>query len=211
MKAVDEYYKGARRDIVALVPQDCRRILDVGCGFGGLGRLLRERSECEVFGVELNPAADTYLRETYKRFWIGDVESTVLPVEQGYFDCIVFADVLEHLVDPWKTLKRYSAYVRNGGHVVASIPNVRNLSLLFNLVAKGRWRYEDSGLLDRGHLRFFTRKEIVNLFTQAGLTIESVLGNKDKYSFWKRLAVVVPTVLIPDLSVCQFLVRAKRH
>ncbi|MHB8742008.1 MAG: class I SAM-dependent methyltransferase [Sulfuricaulis sp.] len=211
MKDANEYYQGARADIVAMVPPECRRILDVGCGFGGLGRLLQARSECEVFGVELNPEAETHLRQTYQRFWIGDVESTVLSVDPEYFDCVVFADVLEHLVDPWKTLKRYSAYVRNGGYVVASIPNVRNLSILFNLVLKGRWHYEDSGLLDRGHLRFFTRTEIVNLFAQAGLTIESIRGNQDKYSFWKRLAVVVPMALIPDLSVCQFLVRARRQ
>jgi 2-polyprenyl-3-methyl-5-hydroxy-6-metoxy-1,4-benzoquinol methylase len=210
MNTSDQYYSSKRTDVASLIPQNSRRVLDVGCGFGSLGRMLRARVECEVYGIEVNPAANQHLQGVYAQFWIGNVERMVLPVEPEYFDCVVFADVLEHLTDPWATLARYSTYVRRGGYVVASIPNVRNLGLLYNLVVKGRWRYEQSGLLDRTHLRFFTRNEIVDLFAQSGLEIEEIRANKDRYSLWKRLATAIPTALIPDLAVCQFLVRARR-
>lgn len=210
MGTPDEYYQGLRTDIVALIPERCKKVLDIGCGFGGLGRLLRQRSECEVSGVEQNPAADAHLQEIYSRYWIGDIEKIELPVDADYFDCVVFADVLEHLADPWAVLERYSRYAKRGGVIIASIPNVRNFGLLYNLVVKGRWRYEQSGLLDRSHLRFFTRKEIIDLFVQAGLEIDEILTNRDRYSLWKRIAAAIPTALVPDLAVCQFLVRARR-
>jgi len=94
--------------------------------------------------------------------------------------------------------------------VVSSIPNVRNFALLYNLAIRGRWTYGDSGLLDRTHLRFFTRREIEDLFTAAGLAIEKITSNRDRYSPLQYLAAAIPTLLCPDLRVCQFVVRARR-
>ncbi len=95
--------------------------------------------------------------------------------------------------------------------MVASIPNVRNIALLYNLVVRGQWRYEDSGLLDRTHLRFFTRREILDLISQAGLEIELIRENRECLS-WKRRILSAPLLaLIPDLGVCQYLIRARRR
>jgi hypothetical protein len=87
---------------------------------------------------------------------------------------------------------------------------VRNLALVYNLVVRGRWRYDSSGLLDRGHLRFFTRREIRDLFEGAGLAIEILEANRDAYSPLRRIATAIPRALVPDLDVCQFLVRARK-
>lgn len=206
-----EYFQGQRSDVVNLVPKECSRILDVGCGYGGLGRNLRARGMLQVFGVEINSEARTQLEGIYDDFWIGDVEQVNLPAEIETFDCVVFADVLEHLRDPWGTLERYIQWLKPGGCVVASIPNVRNIALLYNLLLRGRWRYEDSGLLDRTHLRFFTRKEIHDLFANAGLEIELVRENRESLSFWRRILVAPMLALIPDLGVCQYLIRARRR
>lgn len=204
------YFSGVRSDVADLVPQECVRILDVGCGYGGLGRSLRARGVAQVYGVELNPDAASHLVGVYTGHWIGDVEQVSLPANMEPFDCIVFADVLEHLRDPWDTLAKYLQRLKPGGYVVASIPNVRNIALLYNLIVRGQWRYEDSGLLDRTHLRFFTRKEIIELFSTMGLEVELVEENREHLS-WKRRILAAPLMaLIPDLGVCQYLIRARR-
>jgi len=204
------YYSGGRPDVVSLIPSGSRRVLDVGCGFGGLGRLLKRSGGCELFGVELNADAAPHLAGLYDEFIIADAEAIRDEFKVDFFDCIIFADVLEHFVDPWATLARYSTFLKSTGWVVASVPNVRNLSLLFKLVARGRWEYRDAGLLDHGHLRFFTRTEIVRLFESAGLQIELMTGNRDRYFFPNSLLTWLPALLVPDLMFSQFLIRAQR-
>jgi 2-polyprenyl-3-methyl-5-hydroxy-6-metoxy-1,4-benzoquinol methylase len=208
-KSADDYFKGQRSDVANLVPSTCARILDVGCGFGGLGRNLLGRGVIQVFGVEINPDAGSQLAGVYEDHWISDVEQFQLPVGFEGFDCIVFADVLEHLNDPWGTLERYLQWLKPGGYVVASIPNVRNIALLFNLIVRGRWRYEDAGLLDRTHLRFFTRREIMDLFSTAGLQVELVGENRESLTLFRRIILAPLLLLVPDLGVCQYLIRAR--
>lgn len=208
-KPAADYFSGHRSDVAELVPEDCSRVLDVGCGFGGLGRSLRARGVAQVFGVELNPDATAHLAGVYAEYWIGDVEQGSLPADMAPFDCIGFADVIEHLRDPWGCMARYLQWLKLGGYVVASIPNVRNIALLYNLIVRGRWHYEESGLLDRTHLRFFTRREIMELFAGAGLQVELISENRERLS-WKRRILAAPMLaLIPDLGVCQYLIRAR--
>lgn len=210
-KPESEYFSGQRADVADLVPRDCKRVLDVGCGFGGLGRTLLGRGISHVSGVEINPEAASELSGVYANHWIGDVEQVAIPSDVEPFDCIVFADVLEHLRDPWGTLKRYQQWLKPGGYVVASIPNVRNIALIYNLILRGRWRYEDSGLLDRTHLRFFTRGEIIDLFAGAGLDIELIRENREHLTGVRRILAAPLLTLIPDLGVCQYVLRARRQ
>lgn len=204
------YFSGSRPEVAMLVPRGAKRVLDVGCGFGGLGKLLRGRQVEKLYGIEINPNASSYLKEIYDQHWIGSVEDIDLPVDFPKFDCIIFADVLEHLVDPWSILIQYSELLLDDGKIVASIPNVQNLGLIYGLLFKGRWTYGDSGLLDRTHLRFFTRTEIEDLFAKAGLQIERIEVNRDDYSLVRRILTFIPRLFIPDLEVCQFLILAKK-
>jgi 2-polyprenyl-3-methyl-5-hydroxy-6-metoxy-1,4-benzoquinol methylase len=203
------YYRQQRRDVALLVPAGVSRVLDVGCGFGALGKLLIDERGCEMHGIERNPEARRYLDGLYTNYVIGDVEQGADRFAPGSFDCIIFADILEHLIDPQSTLERYSRLLTEGGVVVASMPNVRNISILYNLIVRGRWKYTDSGLLDRTHLRFFARADIHDLFEGAGLRIERVEVNRDRYPFVTKLLAAVPAFFIPDLWVCQFRVAAR--
>ena len=211
IKPAPEYFQGLRSDVAELVPQGCTRVLDVGCGYGGLGRMLHARGVAQVFGVEINPDAASRLDGVYADYWIGDVEQVNLPAGIEAFDCIVFADVLEHLRDPWGALKRYLQWLKPGGEVVVSIPNVRNIALLYNVLLRGRWRYEESGLLDRTHLRFFTRADILEMLADAGLEIELIRQNREKLSLSRRILAAPVLALIPDLGVCQYLMRARHR
>jgi len=103
------------------------------------------------------------------------VEALELPFRAGSFDCIVLADVLEHLRDPWSLLTRLQPYLADDGTVVASIPNVGHYPIILGLV-RHRWRYTPEGVLDRTHLRFFTLETIRDMFTRSGFHIVHVGG-----------------------------------
>jgi O-antigen biosynthesis protein len=168
----DTYYVQARPEVADLVPPACRRVLEIGCGAGGLGRLLKERG-CFVAGVELVPEAAEAARRHLDQVVTADVEADGLPFATGSFDAVIFADVLEHLIDPWRVLREAAELLAPGGRVIASIPNVQNVDVIWRLI-RGRWEYRERGILDRGHLRFFTLHGIRGLFAQAGLTVEHV-------------------------------------
>jgi 2-polyprenyl-3-methyl-5-hydroxy-6-metoxy-1,4-benzoquinol methylase len=103
----------------------------------------------------------------------GDVEAVALDFPEGYFDCVVCADVLEHLRDPWAVLRRLRPLVAEGGCVVASIPNLQHLKPVLKILLD-RFEYEEAGLLDSTHLRFFTLSTIRGLFRETGYRVERV-------------------------------------
>src|ERR687894_360350 len=115
-------YESARPEIVALVPPGARRVLDLGCATGALAAALKARGDVEVVGIEREPAYAAEARERCDRVIVGDVED--VPRDLGRFDCLVAADVLEHLVDPWSALDAYAAMLEPGCRAVVSLPNV---------------------------------------------------------------------------------------
>jgi SAM-dependent methyltransferase len=200
------YYVQARPEVAALVPPECRRVLDVGCGAGHLGRLLRERGHI-VTGVELVPEAAAEARQWLDEVATADVEAG-LPFAPGSFDAVIFADLLEHLVDPWRVLGQAAALLTPGGVVVASLPNVQNLDVLMRLV-RGRWDYRERGILDRGHLRFFTLETIRKLFEQAGLTLTHV-GHRYRRSLFRETVCFLTAGRARAYFTRQYLVVGRR-
>jgi GT2 family glycosyltransferase/SAM-dependent methyltransferase len=165
------YFEFARPEILALIPNDARTILDIGCGAGQLGRALKARQDCNVYGVELNETAASRARAYLDRVWTGDIELIELDLPDESLDAIVCGDVLEHLREPRDVLRRLSGYLKPNGRLIASIPNAAHHSVIRGLLA-GNWNYEPAGLLDETHLRFFTVREIEKLFFRAGFRIE---------------------------------------
>jgi 2-polyprenyl-3-methyl-5-hydroxy-6-metoxy-1,4-benzoquinol methylase len=178
MTVAAEYYQQPRYEVAALVPSDALRVLDVGCAEGILGQHLLERGAAEVVGIEQVAAVARRAETRLTRVLCGDVATVDLPEDLGRFDCIIFADVLEHLADPVAVLRRFLPLLADGGTIVASIPNVRHHAIL-HMLAEGHWSYQDSGIMDRTHLRFFTLKEIQALFDGLGLDIKGLSANMD--------------------------------
>lgn len=162
------YYANVRRNIISLVPTTARRILDVGCGQGLTGGALRSERGIEVVGVELHPEVAVTAGEHLNEVLVGDLETMEIPYPDGYFDCILLLDVLEHLNDPWNAITRLVRYLDPDGVIIASIPNVRNLAVIRRIL-DGSFAYEEQGILDRTHLRFFALADMNALFTKAGL------------------------------------------
>ena len=105
-------------------------------------------------------------------------EIETLPFKQGYFDVIIFADILEHLCDPWATLRTFIPYLSNDGEIIVSIPNVANFVIRKQLLF-GKFEYKEFGILDNTHLRFFYLNSARDLILSAGLHIVS-----EDYSNW---------------------------
>jgi 2-polyprenyl-3-methyl-5-hydroxy-6-metoxy-1,4-benzoquinol methylase len=169
----DWYYDQPRPEIYARVPPNARFVIDVGCASGALGRALKaSRPGIEVRGIE--PVAEQAERA---RLVLDDVHMGAaedpLPSHWPAPDCVIFADVLEHLVDPWETLRRFRSIIPAGGMLVASIPNVANRTVLNGLL-RHRWDYASFGILDRTHLRFFTRETALEMVEQAQFSIRRV-------------------------------------
>jgi len=168
------YYCSPRSELAVHVPPDAKRVLDIGCGGGAFGRSLKERGVEEVIGIEIDERACALARDVLDDAFAGNIEQMELPFEPGHFDCVTFGDVLEHLIDPAATLRRIAPFLAPEGLVVASIPNARFCQVV-QMLAEGRWKYEDAGILDRTHLRFFTAAEMQVLFQGAGYDILKML------------------------------------
>jgi len=167
-RSSSSYYFHSRPELRVLVPVDAQRILDVGCGAGELGRLLKaERPGVTVAGIELERTVAAVASAVLDRVICGDAEDIEIPFQPGDFDCVIFADVLEHMRNPVDTIRRYTSLLRPGGSVVASVPNIAHLSVILNLL-RHRWFYSERGLLDKGHVRFFTRSSVLELFESLG-------------------------------------------
>lgn len=167
------YYQNVRHDLIPLVPDDAKCILEVGCAAGMTGRELKKRSGAFVAGIEMNNKAACAAKNVLDDVVQGNIEDIELPYSKNSFDCILFADVLEHLIDPLSVLQKVRPLMKNKGTIVASIPNVQFHGVVHQLI-EGNWTYEKEGILDETHLRFFTFKEIEKLFSQAGYSIARV-------------------------------------
>ena len=150
-------YERARPEIMAHVPATARRVLDLGCATGTTGAALKARQPVEVVGVERE--AD-YAREAAQRLdrvVTADVEA-LDPADLGRFDCLLAADVLEHLVDPWGALRRYAQLLEPGGTAIVVAPERRPLEHVRDLL-RGTWPRKPEGIFDATHLRWFTLQD----------------------------------------------------
>lgn len=202
------YYGHSRPELVARIDGPARRVLDIGCGAGMISAAIREQcSPGEIWGVEVVPEVAEQARNNpaLDRVFCGDVSDVMSELPRGSFSHIVAGDVLEHLVDPWSVLRGLRERLEPGGQFICSIPNIRNFSFILELLFRRRFEYRDSGVMDRTHLRFFTRKDILIMFREAGFTDVSIGPVRPKKSLHKRLA----RGLFGDLVIKGFLVTAR--
>ncbi|MHA1377704.1 MAG: class I SAM-dependent methyltransferase [Candidatus Helarchaeota archaeon] len=150
-----------------------KTILEVGCATGYLTRKFKEKN-CKVTGIEIDPNSAEFAKPYCEQFIVGDIEEmSDLPLEKSYFDFILFADVLEHLKYPLKTLVKLKRYLKSNGRIFVSLPNVANYRVRLNLLV-GRFDYTEIGLLDKSHIRFFTISTSKQLIQNAGLKLEKL-------------------------------------
>ena len=169
------YFSNARADLVDRLPLDpSASILEVGCGTGATGALALSEGRCSHYvGVELFESAAKEAREVLSDVITGNVESLTFDWQPASFDALILSEVLEHLVEPGEVLKKLARYVRPGGMVLASSPNISHWRVIRELI-RGRFELADQGVFDRTHLRWFTPQSFAGMFDDAGFRIDEV-------------------------------------
>jgi len=170
-------YVMLRHDIVERVPSSADRILDVGAADGTLGAfLLEQRPGREVHGIEADPHLAATAASRLTSLYTGDAEAVDWAGfdDDGPFDCAVLGDVLEHLRDPGAVLAAVADRVAPGGTVIVSVPNIRHVSAGWSIFVRGSFPRRSRGLFDATHLRWFTRRDTVEMVHAAGLRVTGV-------------------------------------
>jgi len=176
----DIYFKNIRVELLDLIPQENRNgtVLEIGAGSGeNLIYAKKHGYADKIYGVELMKIPnESQEDDKYEEFIIGNIETMPLNYEENQFDVIIMGDVIEHLVDPYSTVRKLKKFLKPDGVLISSIPNVRNLKTFRNLFLRGTFRYYDHGIFDRTHLRFFAKKDIMKLFTDVGYNIDKIMS-----------------------------------
>lgn len=171
-----QYHQSGRTEILSFLNEPPGVVVDVGCGAGGVGKLIKEKFPgTRVIGIELNAHAAEHARGVLDTVICESVDTLSLKDHIGSvpIGTVLLLDVLEHLYDPWRTLVRIRGWLAEDTRVLASIPNIRNLANLDEL-AGGRWTYGPNGVLDITHLRFFTRSSLRALFEETGYRVRQM-------------------------------------
>jgi cyclopropane fatty-acyl-phospholipid synthase-like methyltransferase len=210
-------YERARPEILEHVPPGARRVLDLGCATGATGAALRARRGVAVVGVELEPEYAREAGRVLDRVHTADIAELAkapdLEERLGRFDTLIAADVLEHLVDPWSTLRAYVELLEPGATVIVSLPNIGHWSV-YAALALGTWPRRHEGIFDATHLRWFTLRDANALLRQAGLEPQRVV--RRGWVLWRgsrldrHVELLLRIPLVRTLFCFQHVIAARR-
>jgi len=213
------YHTRPRSELIQMFEFTPTRYLEIGCAAGGtIKEVKRQFPDCITIGVELNKHAAKLAAEHSDIIIDQPIEAVNLEsfgIEKGSIDSVILADVLEHMYNPWGALKAIHPYLSDHAQVLASIPNLKNLWLI-NEIINNRWTYQQEGLLDITHIRFFTWPEIVKLFQETGYRVtkkgrtydarlQGGLPKNRTLDFGKMLIRDISEEEFEDLKTVQFL------
>lgn len=198
------YYNQVRPVMIEFIPQNARTMLDMGCGEGLFALQVKKKYGTEVWGIELDARAAEIARKNLNKVYTGDICLVIDSIPDGYFDCIIFNDVLEHLIDPYSVLVKVKSKLSKNGVVVCSIPNFRFFYSLRDFLVSKDWKYEDEGIFDKTHLRFFTYKSIKRMFDSLDFEILRMQGLSEIKSWKFKLLDMLSFGYLADTRYVQY-------
>ena len=200
-----QYYAGMRNDMLRFIRGNPKRILEIGCGQGNFSKNF---TDVEYLGVEANAEMAAHARANGINVITGLYDDVAVQIPDGHFDLVVCNDVIEHMIDPAGFLRSVKAKLAPGGHLIASIPNIRYAPVLFNLLVRADFEYTEWGVLDYTHLHLFTRKSFCRLAEQCGWKVEvSAPHSTASFNPLLKLVVMFFDTFLPGLRNMQFAVR----
>jgi len=202
------YHNLLRPEILQLVPTDAKEILDLGCGTGELGKALKIRQECKVYGIELNKDAAFIAEGNLDNVICDNLNRYDPALSDKRYDCIIFADILEHLINPWGALRKFTAVLKEGGTIVVSVPNLAHPRVIGQL-QKGLFRYEPAGILDITHLRFFTKTTLCQMMCNLELKVTNVCASPRPENPIQWCMTAVKPALVETAPVVTIIILAR--
>lgn len=175
------YYEYNNHTLLSALPKIAATVVEVGCASGVLAKAYRTiNPNARYIGIELSESAAQTAATRMDVVIIGNVEEPETldelddVLEDSSVDVLIFGDVLEHLIDPWSVLSQFKPFMSENGYCIACVPNVSHWTIVLDLI-HSEWNYREKGILDKTHLRFFTKKTMIDLFQNAGWHIESLI------------------------------------
>jgi 2-polyprenyl-3-methyl-5-hydroxy-6-metoxy-1,4-benzoquinol methylase len=167
------YYHIAHDDLLGFFEPRDKVVVDIGCASGALLKLVKQRGARRTIGVEARPevAAELAASGEVDEVLCLDIERDALPLDAGSADVVIVSHVLEHMADPWSVLRTIRGLLKPGGVLVGALPNIRHIRVVFDLLVRGQWKYVESGVMDKTHLRFFTRHSLNSLLCEEGFVV----------------------------------------
>jgi 2-polyprenyl-3-methyl-5-hydroxy-6-metoxy-1,4-benzoquinol methylase len=193
---------------IGLLRQPLGSVLDVGCAEGAGADALRAAGATTITGIEIDEGFAAEARTRYDEVICGAVPDALAWPDES-FDTVLCYDVLEHLYDPWSAARQLAALLRPGGQLHLSIPNARSKKVWLPLVLHGRFRYEPDGLMDVTHIRFFGRRDAVEMLEAAGLEVVSV-EHPEPETWKRRLASALTGGRAMEFLTIQWFLLARR-
>lgn len=183
-------------------------MLELGCGTGNFSAELIRRFGAHVTGIEYSKEAANVAQKRLNQVYCANLDSFDLKVLDNDFDLIVANDVLEHLIDPWLIIGALREHLSKDGVFITSIPNIRYYGKLLDLLFNDQWKYEAAGILDRTHLRFFTKTTIKEAFMNNGYAINGIWPINTRRGIKKHIQTL-KYALSPGLFAQQFVIVAR--
>jgi 2-polyprenyl-3-methyl-5-hydroxy-6-metoxy-1,4-benzoquinol methylase len=156
------------------LPDHYQKALEIGCGEGGFAASLN--AGCEIWGVEMHESSARIASQRLHRVLVGSYDAVQQDLPENYFDLVICNDVIEHMHDHDAFFDSIGRKLRDGGYLIASIPNMRYYYCLRELLLRKEWVYRDHGIMDRTHLRFFTERSIRRTLSDHGFSVEALRG-----------------------------------
>jgi len=196
------YYSNIRPEMYEFIPVKAGKILEAGCGEGIFASQVKEKLNAEVWGLELDFESAEIASKKIDKVLQGDIALTISQLPKNYFDCIIFNDVLEHLVNPYEVLEALKQNLAPNGVIVSSIPNARYWRVFKMYVFGKNWKYENDGVMDRTHLRFFTKRSISEMFENLKYDVVTIKGLKPTPSVGFQ---ILNALTFGSLSDCKYI------
>lgn len=207
----ENYFDFERLEMLEFLPKEIGKSIEFGCSNGHFSKFVKDNYNCESWGVDFDEIAIEVAKTKLDKVICGDALEAIEQLPDSYFDCLICNDLIEHLPDPLMFLRNVSRKMKSGASLVCSIPNVRYWKNTWDFLIKKDWKYEDAGILDYTHNKFFTFKSISRLLSDAELSNIQVTG----INRTKSLKFLIPNLILlkthDDMGYYQIAVVATFH